>query len=153
MPIIGSADSFSSLINSISQKMLRPLRIKINATSRRIKRRIPRDSPRFDVLESRSMMAGVWCLTPNPPLNYQPSVDPVVGAVVTAFVSQDPENAEDNYDVLTGWTASVDELSSVGASEVSFGVYRQVDDGIISGGPSVETVATAVAYANENNLL
>ena len=118
----------------------------------RIQRRSRRASPQIELLESRSMMAGIWCLTPDPPLNYQPSVDPIVGAVVTAFVSQDPQDADDSYDVLTGWIAAVDELSSVGAREVSFAVYRQVNQGILSGGPSVETVAVAVAYANENNL-
>ena len=91
-------------------------------------------------------------MTPSAPVLYQPSVDPVVGAVVTAFVSQDPENSEDSYDVLTGWIAAADELHSVGASEVSFGVYRQVNQGALSGGPSVETVATAVAHANQKGL-
>ena len=119
---------------------------------RRIRRPSSHATQRFEALESRSMMAGIWCLTPEPPLTYQPSVDPVVGAVVTAFVSQDPENAQDSYDVLTGWIAAVDELKTVGASEVSFGVYRQVNQGVISGGPSVETVAKAVAHANQNNL-
>ena len=151
MPIFGWVNFFSPLLRSISNKLVGPLRIQINAASRRIKRRIPCVSPRFDALESRTLLAGVWCLTPAPPLNYQPSVDPVVGTVVTAFVSQDPQNAEDSYDVLTGWIASVDELKSVGATEVSFGVYRQVNDGIISGGPSVDTVATAVAYANKHH--
>jgi hypothetical protein len=98
------------------------------------------------------MAAGVWCLTPDAPFRYEPEVDPTVGAVVTAFVSQDPENANDNYDVLTGWRAAVDELSSIGATEVSFAVYRQVNQGVLSGGPSVQTVASAVEYANQNNL-
>lgn len=117
------------------------------------KRRSPgRDSLTFDSLESRSMMTGVWCLTPEPPFRYQPEVDPVVGAVVTAFVGQDPEDASDSYDVLTGWRAAVDELNSINATEVSFAVYRQVNQGVLSGGPSIETVAAAVEYANEKNL-
>lgn len=106
----------------------------------------------FETLEPRSMMTGVWCLTPDPPFRYQPDSDPIVGAVVTAFVAQDPEDASDSYDVLTGWLAAVDELSSIGATEVSFAVYRQVNDGVLSGGPSVETVATAVDYAIQKNL-
>jgi len=83
---------------------------------------------------------------------YQPGQDPIVGAIVTAFGSQDPEDPNDSYDVLTGWRNAVDELASIGATEVSFAVFRNVDQGIISGGPSVETVAAAVEYANENDL-
>jgi len=98
------------------------------------------------------MLASGWCMTPDAPLNYQPTVDPVVGAVVTAFVSQDPENANDSYDILTGWKAAADELHSVGASEVSFAVYRQLEQGVLTGGPSVSTVAQAVEYAVEKNL-
>jgi len=98
------------------------------------------------------MLTGSWCMTPDAPLNYQPTVDPVVGAVVTAFVSQDPEDANDRYDILTGWKAAADELHSIGASEVSFAVYRQVDQGKLSGGPSVSTVAQAVEYAVGKNL-
>lgn len=106
----------------------------------------------FEELESRTMMASVWCMTPDPPLNYQPDVDPVVGAVVTAFVSADPQDADDGYDVLTGWIAAVDELRSIGASEVSFGVYRQVNQGVLSGGAAIETVDAAVQYALDQNL-
>lgn len=91
-------------------------------------------------------------MTPDAPLLYQPTVDPVVGAVVTAFVSQDPEDASDSYDILTGWKAAADELHSVGAKEVSFAVYRQVEQGVLSGGPSVATVAEAVEYAVERDL-
>ena len=92
-------------------------------------------------------------MTPDPPLNYQPTIAPVVGAVVTVFVSQDPENSKDSYNTLTDWIAAIDELKSIGASEISFGVYRQVDQGVISGGPSVETVATAASYAELSRLL
>ena len=104
------------------------------------------DSPAQDTVT----FAGLWCLEPL--VRSQPNVDPAVGAVVTAFVSQDPENPEDSYDILTGWLAAVDELHSIGANEVSFGVYRQVEQGMLSGGPSVQTVATAVAHANQKNL-
>ena len=82
----------------------------------------------------------------------QTNDDPVVGAVVTAFVAQDPENPNDSHDILTGWRAAVDELSSINATEVSFAVFRQVNQGFISGGPSVETVTQAVDYANERGL-
>ncbi|MDB2685597.1 hypothetical protein N9Y42_00095 [Mariniblastus sp.] len=104
------------------------------------------DPPTIDYVT----FAGLWCREPI--VRSQPSVDPAVGAVVTAFVSQDPENPEDNYDILTGWLAAVDELHSIGVSEVSFGVYRQVEQGVLSGGPSIQTVATAVAHANQKNL-
>lgn len=82
----------------------------------------------------------------------QTSDDPVVGAVVTAFVAQDPENPNDSYDVLTGWRNAVDELHAINATEVSFAVYRQVNQGVISGGPSVWTVTQAVEYAVEKDL-
>jgi len=82
----------------------------------------------------------------------QESNAPVVGAIVTAFVAQDPENANDSYDVLTGWRAAVDELASINATEVTFAAFRQVRQGVISGGPSVETVNQAVDYAVENGL-
>ena len=84
--------------------------------------------------------------------NSQTADDPVVGAVVTAFVSQDPENPNDSYDVLTGWRNAVDELRSINATEISFAVFGQVNQGVLSGGPSVETVAQAVQYAVENEL-
>ena len=82
----------------------------------------------------------------------QAADDPVVGAVVTAFVAQDPENTSDSYDVLTGWRNAVDELHSINATEVSFAVFRQVNQGVVSGGPSVWTVTQAVEYAVEKDL-
>ena len=89
----------------------------------------------------------------NDPVTSDPvTSDPVVGAVVTAFVAQDPENPNDSYDILTGWKAAVDELHSINATEVSFAVYRQVDQGVISGGPSVATVSQAVEYAVEKDI-
>jgi hypothetical protein len=108
------------------------------------------------------MLASIACATP-PGFSsdvcqhlMQPSLqqtsDPVVGAVVTAFVGQDPENPDDSYDVLTGWKAAVDELHSINATEVSFAVYRQVDQGAVAGGPSVWTVSQAVEYAVEKDL-
>lgn len=110
------------------------------------------------------MLASLVCVAPpgspadvcqhitQPVQQSQTSDDPVVGAVVTAFVAQDPENPNDSYDILTGWRSAVDELHSINATEVSFAVYRQAFQGALSGGPSVSTVAQAVEYANEHDL-
>jgi len=71
-------------------------------------------------------------------------VDPNVGAVVTAFLSNDPQNPNDSYDILTGWRAAVDEFVQVGMDEITFAVFRQVQNGNLSGGPELETVEASV---------
>ena len=77
---------------------------------------------------------------------------PSIGAVVTAFLQNDPQNQSDSYDILTGWKSAVDELVSVGIEEVTFAVYRQVANGNLAGGPAIATVNSAVQYAVNNDL-
>lgn len=147
---VSSVEPSSTLTNL---SLLRSNRsVKNRRQSSKRARRYNSGVPTFERLESRSMLAGVFCMTPDAPFSYQPTIDPVVGAVVTAFVSQDPEDPNDSYDILTGWKAAADELHEVGATEVSFAVFRQVNQGALSGGPSISTVAQAVEYAVEKDL-
>ena len=80
------------------------------------------------------------------------AADPTVGAVVTAFTDNDPQNPNDPWDILTNWNLATDELTSLGVDEVTFGVYRFVSNGSLWGGPTIETVAAAVAHAKQNGL-
>ena len=83
---------------------------------------------------------------------FEPGIDPNVGAVVTAFLSFDPQNPSDSFDILTGWKAAVDEFAQVGFDEITFAVYRQVQNGNLSGGPAMETVEASVQYAISQGL-
>ena len=83
---------------------------------------------------------------------YEPSRDPSVSAIVTSFRSTDPQDPSDANDILTGWRNAADELSSLGVTEITFAVFRNVKDGSLSGGPTIKTVAAAVDYANKKNL-
>jgi len=83
---------------------------------------------------------------------YEPSLDPSVSAIVTSFHDHDPQDASNSYDILTGWKNAVDELSSLGVDEITFAVFRNANKGSLSGGPSIKTVRSAVAYATKKNL-
>lgn len=88
----------------------------------------------------------------NSPEIFHRNLDPNVGAVVTAFMNNDPQNPNDPWDILTNWKSAVDEIQSVGISEVTFSVYRSESNGALLGGPSINTVSQAVAYANQKGL-
>ncbi len=101
-------------------------------------------------LELRRLLTGVG---PSDATLYEPGVDPKIGAVVTAFLENDPSDADDSWDIRTNWLEAVDELASIGATEVTFAVYRVVGaNGRMRGGPSVSTVHSAVARANQQGL-
>ena len=102
----------------------------------------------YQQLEQRQLLSG----TAASPAVYQPGFDPNVGAVATAFVQHDPQNSNDSYDILTGWKAAVDEFVSVGLNEITFAVFRQVNGGWLSGGPTLATINSAVQYAASNDL-
>lgn len=91
-------------------------------------------------------------VTENAPDVYNRSIDPNVGSIITTFNGFDPQDPSDPFDILTGWTAAVDELLSLGVTEVTFAVFRDVQGGFFSGGPTLETVTSAVEYANANGL-
>ena len=82
---------------------------------------------------------------------YEPGRDPSVSAIATSFLgdAQDPDNP---FDILTGWRNTVDELSALGVNEITFAVFRNVKNGSLSGGPTIQTVAAAVDYAIKKNL-
>ena len=69
-------------------------------------------------------------------------IDPAVGAIVTAFLDNDPQDANDPWDILTNWNTATDELAAVGVDEVTFGVFRNTTDGALWGGP------TTVSYTH-----
>ena len=85
----------------------------------------------------------------NSPDVFHRSFDPNVGTILTAFADRDPQNPQDPWDILTSWKSAIDELESIGVDEVTFAVYRYSEGGYLSGGPTIETVTSAVEYANE----
>ena len=102
---------------------------------------------RAETLETRRLLAGDLGET------YEPSRDPDVGAVVTAFIENAPTDPQDGFHIGSSWIDAVHELAQVGASEVTFGVYRVVgEDGSLRGGPTLQEVAGAVQVANEVGL-
>ena len=88
----------------------------------------------------------------NAPDVFNRTLDPNVGAIVTTFNSFDPQDPNDPFDILTNWNSAVDELAALGVSEVTFAVFRNVQGGVFSGGPTLATVQSAVEYANEKGL-
>lgn len=103
-----------------------------------------------ELLEPRQMLSGNGFEESS--FVYDTNFDPNVGAVVTAFLDNDPQDSTDSYDILTGWKAAVDELVSVGIEEVTFAVFRNVNNGNLTGGPTIATVTSAVQYANASDL-
>ncbi len=98
----------------------------------------------FEALEPRQLLAANV---------YEPGFDPALGATVNAFLSQDPQNSADTWDIGTGWLLAVDELAAAGADQVNFSVYRQVNSyGNLVGGTHLDTVRSAVQRANEHGL-
>ena len=105
----------------------------------------------YQNLEKRNLLSGSGLLGADAS-TYEPGLDPSIGAIATAFIQNDVENPNDPWDILTGWRATVDEFVSIGINEITFAVFRQVQNGNLSGGPSNATVQAAVEYANENNI-
>ncbi len=99
----------------------------------------------YQQLEPRRLMAADAAV-------YEPGLDPTISAIATAFVQFDPQDPTDSFDILTGWQNTVDEFVTLGFEEITFAVFRQVNNGILSGGPAKETVQSAVEYANANGL-
>ena len=98
----------------------------------------------FETLEPRQLLAANV---------YEPGFDPALGATINAFLSQDPQNSSDPWDIETGWLLAVDELAASGADQVNFSVYRRVDSyGNLIGGTHLDTVRSAVERANEHGL-
>ena len=107
----------------------------------------PKRRLRTETLETRRLLAG------DSSLIYQPSTDPAVGAVVTAFLIDAPTDPADDFHIGSNWITAVNELADVGATEVTFGVYRAVDNfGNLLGGPTISEVAGAVTQANSRGL-
>ena len=103
-----------------------------------------RDALEIEPLELRQMLAADM---------YEPGIDPVIGSVVTAFIRDDPQDSDDSWDIETNWKAAATELSSLGATEITFAVYRVVDsEGGLSGGPSFDVVSAAVKHASNLGL-
>ena len=98
----------------------------------------------FETLEPRQLLAANV---------YEPGFDPALGATINAFLSQDPQNSSDPWDIEIGWLLAVDELAASGADQVNFSVYRRVDSyGNLIGGTHLDTVRSAVERANEHGL-
>lgn len=99
---------------------------------------------RLETLESRHLLSAT---------TYNPTVDPDVGVIVTAFFEDDPQDARDTWDIRSNWISAVHEIADNGIEEVTFAVYRVVAaNGRMRGGPSIETVDTAVQHANQRGL-
>ena len=95
---------------------------------------------------------------PFPPISEGPSgtydidIDPTVGAVVTAFIDNNPDNPNDTYDIQSNWIQAVDELASIGFKEVTFAVYRNVTNGYLVGGPRTAVVGAATQHAIDQGM-